>query len=176
MPDDDVADRLEEVSLRLEGLGSLPRQPRAWLHLTVARLPQFDDLGQAELTRLCDRIGAALERVPAFELQVGDARLEPTSVTCTGAPSTGWDALVAAVRGAAAGFDDRPLPPAPHAPHVTLAYATGAVDDAGVEARLAGSGPIGTVPVSRVHLVSVTVRPEVGTFDWTELANWDLEG
>jgi len=176
LPDDDTADRLEDASFRLEGLWSLPRMPRAWLHLTVTRLAQFDDLGQAELTRLCDAIGASLVGLPAFALELGDAQVAPTAVTCTGAPSTGWDGLVAAVRGAAAAFSDAPLPPAPHAPHVSLAYATGPVDGSAVEARLAGSRPIGIVPVSRVHLVSVTVRPEVGTFDWTELANWDLEG
>jgi hypothetical protein len=30
------------------------------------------------------------------------------------------------------------------------------------------------VRIDRVHLVSVTVRPDLGTFDWIELANVDL--
>ena len=176
LPDDDVTLRLEEQSLLLDGIGSLPRMPLPWLHFTIARLPQHDDLGQAELSRLCDLIGAALEGLPAFELQVGAPRADATAVGCVGEPSAQWDDLVAAVRGAASSFSDEALPPAPHAAHVSLGYATGDVDDAEVAARLAGAEPLGAVPVRRVHLVSVTVRPELGSFDWTELANWDLEG
>lgn len=176
LPDDDVVDRLFAASEPLDGIAALPRMPRAWLHFTVGRLAQFDDLGQAGLTRLADELGGALASIAAFDLQVGPPEVWGQSVNCSAEPSAAWDGLVAAVRAGAAAFADEPLPPAPHEPHVSLAYATGEVADDVVRARLAGASTVGSVGVQRVHLVSVTVRPEVGTFDWTELANWDLKG
>lgn len=174
LPEEEVADRLEGLSVRLDDLDSLPRMPRAWLHATVARLAQFDDLGQAGLSRLCDELGSEVERVPAFEVRLGAPEVTGTAVTCTGEATRAWASLVGAVAAAASRFSDDPLPPAPHAPHVSLGYATGQVDDDEVRARLAGAPAAGAFPVREVHLVSVTVRPELGTFDWTELASWQL--
>ena len=48
------------------------------------------------------------------------------------------------------------------------------MDDDLVAPRLDGAAEIGPTRIDRVHLVSVTVRPERGTFDWIELANIDL--
>ena len=59
---------------------------------------------------------------------------------------------------------------------MSLAYATGPVPHDLLAERLAGLDPLGTIRVDRLHLVSVTVRPERGTFDFTSLANWDLTG
>lgn len=176
LPDDGVTDALMAASERLDGLAALPRMPRSWLHFTVGRLAQYDDLGQAGLTRLADEIGARIAEVPAFELRLGAPEVWGQSVNCSAEPSGAWDRLVTAVRDAASAFSDEPLPPAPHCPHVSLAYATGEVADDEVRARLADAPAVGPVAVRAVHLVSVTVRPEVGTFDWTELANWDLRG
>lgn len=176
LPDDAVADRLEELSTRLDGVAGLPRMPRTWLHLTVRQLSQFDDLGQAELTRLCDELGLALSGLARFELTMGAPTAHETTVNCEVEPSQPWDALVGAVRSAATSFAGDPLHPDPYGPHVTLAYATGEVDDREVRERLADAPAVGQVPIRQVHLVSVTVRPEIGTFDWTELANWELRG
>lgn len=175
LPDESVADRLESLSERLDGVAGLPRMPRAWLHFTVSRLAQFDDLGQANLTRLATAVGEGLSQQRAFDLRVGAPSVSGGSVGCVGEPSAQWDALVASVRSAAAAtFPDSPLPPGPHAPHVSLAYATGDVDAAAVASRLAGAPELGVVPIRGIHVVSVTVRPELGTFDWTELANWEF--
>ncbi|AQP46506.1 hypothetical protein BW730_02070 [Tessaracoccus aquimaris] len=175
LPDEGVADRLESLSERLDGVPGLPRMPRSWLHFTISRLAQYDDLGQANLTRLADAIGARLSTVGPFDLRVGAPRATDKAVDCTAEPSPEWDALVAAVRGAAVeAFPEDELPAGPHAPHVALAYAVGEVPDADLEARLADAPEVGTVPIRGLHLVSVTMRPEVGTFDWTELANWEF--
>lgn len=174
VPDDAVADRLEAFSGQLDGVAHLPRMPRAWLHFTVSRLAQFDDLPQRELTRLADSFSLALNGLGAFTLDVGAPRASVDSVGCWAASSPAWDSLVTAVReGARSAFPEE-LPPAPQAPHVTLAYATGDVDDDEVAGRLEGVPSLGEVAVRQVHLVSVTVRPERGTFDWVELANWTL--
>ncbi|GAB3820386.1 hypothetical protein GCM10028820_26190 [Tessaracoccus terricola] len=177
LPDEEVGERLAEVQSLFEDVPGLPAMPRPYLHLTLQRLAQFDDeLKQAELSRLGATLTEALARVAPFDLTLGAPAVEETAVVSTAAASAEWDALHAAVvSGVTAVLTDE-LPSAPHAPHVTLAYAIGDVPDADASARLAAIGPVGTLRVSEVHLVSVTIRPEVGIFDFTHLANWSLAG
>lgn len=174
LPDEALRDRLETVSVLLDDVAGLPRMPLSWLHFTVSRLAQFDDIGQAGLTALCDALTRELAGLSPVAVELGVPAPGPVGVTVEAPASPGWDALVAAVRRAAAAVSDDPLPPAPHGPHVSLAYATAPVDDAVVVERLAGATPVGGFTITGLHLVSVTVRPELGTFDWTELASWDL--
>ena len=174
LPDDRARDRLAEESLRLDGVVGLPRMPEPWLHLTVSRLSQFDDLSHAELTRLAEALGREVEGLGAFDVALGAPAAGAHTVGCSAPSSPQWEALVSGVRRAASATVGGELPPPPHAPHASLAYATGDVDDTLVASRLVGAAEIGLVRIDRVHLVSVTVRPELGTFDWIELANVDL--
>ena len=174
LPDDRARDRLAEESLRLDGVVGLPRMPEPWLHLTVSRLSQFDDLSHAELTRLAEALGREVEGLGAFDVALGAPAAGAHTVGCSAPSSPQWEALVSGVRRAASDTFGGELPPPPHAPHASLAYATGDVDDTLVASRLVGAAEIGLVRIDRVHLVSVTVRPELGTFDWIELANVDL--
>ena len=174
LPDDRARDRLAEESLRLDGIVGLPRMPEPWLHLTVSRLSQFDDLSAAELTRLAEALGREVEGLGAFDVALGAPAAGAHTVGCSAPSSPQWEALVSGVRRAASDTFGGELPPPPHAPHASLAYATGDVDDTLVASRLVGAAEIGLVRIDRVHLVSVTVRPDLGTFDWIELANVDL--
>lgn len=174
LPDDRARDRLAEESLRLDGIVGLPRMPEPWLHLTVSRLSQFDDLSHAELTRLAEALGREVEGLGAFDVALGAPAAGAHTVGCSAPSSPQWEALVSGVRRAASDTFCGELPPPPHAPHASLAYATGDVDDTLVASRLVGAAEIGLVRIDRVHLVSVTVRPDLGTFDWIELANVDL--
>ena len=174
LPDDRARDRLAEESLRLDGIVGLPRMPEPWLHLTVSRLSQFDDLSHAELTRLAEALGREVEGLGAFDVALGAPAAGAHTVGCSAPSSAQWEALVSGVRRAASDTFGGELPPPPHAPHASLAYATGDVDDTLVASRLVGAAEIGLVRIDRVHLVSVTVRPDLGTFDWIELANVDL--
>ena len=174
LPDDPARERLAEESLRLDGVVGLPRMPEPWLHLTVSRLSQFDDLSHAELTRLAEALGREVEGLGAFDVALGAPAAGAHTVGCSAPSSPQWEALVSGVRRAASDTFGGELPPPPHAPHASLAYATGDVDDTLVASRLVGAAEIGLVRIDRVHLVSVTVRPELGTFDWIELANVDL--
>lgn len=174
LPDDRARDRLAEESLRLDGIVGLPRMPEPWLHLTVSRLSQFDDLSHAELTRLAEALGREVEGLGAFDVALGAPAAGEHTVGCSAPSSPQWEALVSGVRRAASDTFGGELPPPPHAPHASLAYATGDVDDTLVASRLVGAAEIGLVRIDRVHLVSVTVRPDLGTFDWIELANVDL--
>lgn len=174
LPDDPARERLAEESLRLDGVVGLPRMPEPWLHLTVSRLSQFDDLSHAELTRLAEALGREVEGLGAFDVALGAPAAGEHTVGCSAPSSPQWEALVSGVRRAASDTFGGELPPPPHAPHASLAYATGDVDDTLVASRLVGAAEIGLVRIDRVHLVSVTVRPDLGTFDWIELANVDL--
>ncbi|MBB1515523.1 2'-5' RNA ligase family protein [Tessaracoccus sp. MC1679] len=174
LPDDEAADRLEDLQSRLAGVPNLPVMPRAWLHFTVNRLAQFDDLSMAELTRLGDALTVELAGVPAFDLEVGAPEVHDVAVECVAGSTSGWESLVDAVRRAALATFGGTMPDRPYAPHVTLAYATGEVSDDEVRGRLTGAAPVGRMRVATAHLLSVTVRPELGWFDFIELANWSL--
>lgn len=174
VPDTALGDRLVEAQARLQGIPDLPTLPRPWLHFTINRLAQFDDIGQRELSRLADALTQRLVDVPAFDLELGEPVVQDTAVEVVAAPTPGWDLLVTAVRDAALDTFGGTMPDSPHAPHVSLAYATGPVDDGWVREKLAGLRPLGRFQVGAVHLVSVTVRPELGVFDFVELANWPL--
>lgn len=174
VPDQDTTEAILDAQGRLVGIDNLPLMPAPWLHFTVARLPQFDDVGNSSLTRLATALTEHLDGIEPFEMRLGGPVVHEVAVEAMGSPSAGWDRLVEAVRAAAASVTDEELPPPPYAPHVSLAYATGDVDSHEVELRLVGCPELGPFRVSEVRLVSVTVRPEQGTFDWVELASWPL--
>lgn len=174
LPDDALLERLTTAQGRIRGIEDLPLMPEPWLHFTVSQLPQHDDLGGPALSRLADALGGALAGLESFAVDLGAPRVGPTAVTCEAAPTSEWDRLVDAVREAASTVTDEQLPARPFTPHLSLGYATGDVDAVEVELRLSGAEPLGRFVVDQVHLVSVTVRPELGTFDWVELANWHL--
>lgn len=175
LPDDDTQERLAAAQSLFEDLEALPPMPQPYLHLTLQRLAQFDDeLKQAELSSLGSALTEALATVPAFDLELEAPRADPTAVVTPAAPSQAWDQLRAAVAAGVGQVLPGELPTPPHSPHVSLAYALGEVPDDVIASRLADAEPIGTLAVRAVHLVSVTVRPEVGLFDFTHLANWDL--
>lgn len=172
--DADVA-RFAAAQQLIAGVNSLPPMPPALLHVTVQRLAQFDDqVTQADLSRMGTALSAELSDVASFDLDFGPPRAEASAVVCTADTTKGWEGMRAAVLRALAQALPGDLPEPPHAPHLSLAYATGHVDDAVIAARLEGAEPVGRVRVAQVHLVSVTVRPSNGTFDFTNLANWEL--
>lgn len=175
LPDDDARSRLVAAQAQFDGVAGLPPMPAPYLHLTLQRLAQFDDeLTQADLSRLGSALTEHLSGTSAFGLELGAPRNDGSAIVSTAAPSREWDALHSTVVAALAQVLPGELPTPPHAPHVSLAYAVGEVPDEVVAARLAGAATIGPVRVLEVHLVSVTVRPEVGIFDFTHLANWQL--
>lgn len=177
LPSDDERERLVALQEHLEGIDGLPLMPGPNLHLTLQKLAHFDDeVTQRQLSALGVALDTALAAVPAFTLDLGSPTVGAAAVTCEAGNSPAWDRLSAAVRSGLQEVlgTDRALPEPPHGAHVTLSYATGEVSEGIVAARLADAPPTGSLVVDEVHLVSVTVRPEVGTFDFTHLAGWDL--
>lgn len=177
LPHETDRERFVAAQALLTGVEHLPLMPAPYLHCTVQRLAQFDDeLTQQQLTHLGGALTRALTEVPAFDLDFEAPSIGPSAVTCEAAPSDAWDRLVAAARNGvvAALGNDPALPGPPHRPHLSLTYSTGAVEDGPVQALIDGAPPVGRVRIDELHLVSVTVRPELGIFDFTSLASWDL--
>ncbi len=176
LPDDEeLLDRFEVAQEAFVGIDELPPMPRAWLHATVQRMAQFDDeVTQRELTELGRALTDELAGVDAFDLELGPPVARQTAVECAATSTEAWDELLTAARRALRSVWDTHLPDRPYGPHVSLAYAIGDVDDDEIASRLAGMEPLGPMGVAQVHLVSVTARPELGVFDFTSLANWDL--
>ena len=175
LPDEDEAQRFAAAQVAIAGIEHLPLMPEAYLHCTVRRLAQFDDeVPQPDYTRLGDALDVLCSRLPAFDLHFRAPQADDVAVGCWAADSPEWDALVAGCEAVVVDTWGVQPPAAPTAPHLSLAYATGTVPHDLIEARLADVAPVGTIRVARLHLVSVTVRPERGTFDFTSLANWDL--
>ena len=177
LPSDDDVERFTAAREALSDIEHLPLMPEPYLHCTVQRLAQFDDeVTQPDLTRLGTILDETCSTLPAFTLELGPARAGEVAVESWAAPSPDWDVLVEASRSSVTQAWDTPPPAAPAGPHLSLAYATDPVPHDLVDARLAALGPLGTLRVDTLHLVSVTVRPERGTFDFTSLANWELTG
>ncbi len=175
LPAEEDRDRFFDAQEALSGIDNLPLMPAAYLHCTVARLAQFDeDVTQAQYTQLGDALQELCSGLSPFTLEFGSPQADDLTVACRAAPSKDWDNLVEECRRTVAGTWGSDAFPSPVEPHLSLAYAKGPVDDALVSSRLAGGQPISAVRVGMLHLVSVTVRPERGTFDFTELSNWDL--
>lgn len=175
LPGEDDRDRFTGAQETLAGIDHLPLMPASYLHCTVARLAQFDeDVTQADYTRLGDALQELCAALDPFILNFGPPQADGVAVGCWAAASKDWDALVEGCWSTVATSWGTETTAPPVAPHLSLAYAKGAVDSALVADRLAEAQPLGAVRVQTLHLVSVTVRPERGTFDFTELANWDL--
>ncbi len=175
LPGEEDARRFVEAQEAVAGIDNLPLMPASYLHCTVVRLAQFDeDVTQAEYTQLGDALQELCSGLRSVTLDFGPPQAGDDAVACWASASGDWDALVEGCRRTvAATWGTEPLAP-PVAPHLSLAYANASVDNDLVVVRLAGAQPLGAVQVRTLHLVSVTVRPERGTFDFTELANWDL--
>lgn len=172
---EELLDRLVDAQESLAGIPQLPPMPRSWLHATVQRMPKFDDeVTQVELTEFGRVMTDELAGVPGFTLPLGPPIARQASVECSATSTEAWDELLSAVRRSVRAVWAEALPDRPYGPHVSLSYAVANVPDEEITARLAGMRPLGDMKVSQVHLVSVTARPELGVFDFTSLASWDL--
>ncbi len=175
LPGEEDRDRFIDAQEALADIDNLPLMPASYLHCTVARLAQFDeDVTQAEYTQLGDALQELCSGLSSFTLDFGAPQAVANAVGSWASPSKDWDALVEGCRRTVSETWGSDAFDSPAAPHLSLAYAKGPVDDAVVTGRITDAQPIGAVHVGTLHLVSVTVRPERGTFDFTELANWDL--
>lgn len=175
LPHGEELDRFVAAQATLADIANLPLMPGPYLHCTVLRLAQFDDeVTQADLTALGTALESLCSGLPSFDLEFGTPSAGETAVVVTASDSRDWKHLVGSCREVVSGTWGTVPPTPPAVPHLSLAYAQGPVPDALLAERLAEVEPLGTIHVRSLHLVSVTVRPERGTFDFTSLATWDL--
>ncbi|WP_353651075.1 2'-5' RNA ligase family protein [Nakamurella sp. A5-74] len=164
-------------------------QPLEFLHATIARTPLFlpaaqrmpkssQDGTRAALPQELAHFSAALDHIagarPAFEVPLGRPEIMTTAVCAAGEQTQQWQTLVTEVRAAISqAFPDRPTPPGPFGPHVSLGYARLAADDAPLCAAygvLAATPWSATLRVGALHLLSVDANEDAGTFTWSTLS------
>lgn len=176
LPTPEFAERAADAATPLAGIENLPLMPASYFHFTIQRLAQFDDLlSAAQLSELGARLNQVAESTQAFELRFGPLTTTGNSVVAWAEPSQAWDQLADVIRDALTATTSEPLPQGPPGPHLTLAYATGEVSDSQTR-ELLSADALGPCPVAGFSLVSVTVRPELGIFDFITLADWQLSG
>lgn len=175
LPNDDEREILFEVQQSLIGVDELPMMPAGYLHATVLRLAQFDeDVSQKEYSRLGETMDEFCATLHPFDLHFGRPLPDDVALSCWAPSTAAWEQLLGGCRATVAGTWGMEPFAAPVGPHVSLGYAKGRVDDALLAEKLEGVCGPGPLHVAKLHLVSVTVRPELGTFDFIQLANWDL--
>jgi hypothetical protein len=178
LPDPASAAALAAVGASLAGLPFCAEQPVENLHATVSRLPWF--LAEADTPPVADiaaAVGAAVARIPPFTVELGAPEVATRGVLVAGDGDGGWDDLVAAVRTAAGALaPERPMPPAPYRPHVSVAYGVADGDDAPVRAALATAAAPAPyrLRVDEVHLLAVRADDVRGVFSWEALATLPL--
>lgn len=175
LPAEDERELFFNVQQSLAGIENLPLMPAAYLHATLLRLAQFDeDVSQKEYSRLGREIDEFCATLEPFDLDFGPPVADDVALCCWATATPAWEQLTQGCRATVErAWGVEPFA-SPAVPHVSLAYAKGMVNGDLVAATLEGVASPGRIRVDKVHLVSVTARPERGTFDFTELANWDL--
>ncbi|MGB6073883.1 MAG: 2'-5' RNA ligase family protein [Rhodococcus sp. (in: high G+C Gram-positive bacteria)] len=159
-------------AIRSTGVCSV--QPTEFLHATVTRIPAFLDTVPADtvltLRGLLDDATAALE---PFTVDMTGPHIFEHSVGYEGNRSPQWDSLVRSVRaGATTVLGDPAMPPAPHAPHISLGYGTADVDSEPLTAELArlgarrGRQQSVRMHVAEVQLLSVHQDSAAGIYTW----------
>ncbi|MFI5778160.1 2'-5' RNA ligase family protein [Nocardia sp. NPDC051570] len=152
-------------------------QPR-WQHATVTRIPWWHN--EVAGDRL-DRFTAALAAIAAdsspFALPMTGPWFHELGVGMATAEDPQWKQLLSAVRTTAAEVfgPDRPLPPPPAMPHVSLGYGIADRDSAALEHALSTIRTPATLPVNTLHFLSVHANPTEGTFTWDPISSHVLE-
>ncbi len=171
----ETVDRLASLPLRSAPPKHLPAMPLSYLHLPVQQLGDFDtDLAQPDYTALGTALNQAYDGVAAFSLHFTQPQLVDIGVAVVAAATPEWQQLVAASRQALHQSRTAPLPEAAAQPGIMLHHAIGAIDETATAATLQDCAELGPVEVTEVALVSMSARPELGTFDYHVLANFEL--
>ncbi len=170
----ETVDRLDSLLPQLASK-HLRAMPLGYLHLPLQRLGDFDsDLTQADYTALGTALNQAYADRQAFSLAFSQPQLVDVGVAVTAEATPEWHNLIAATRRALTQTRKTPLPEAAGSPRIMLLHAIGEIDEAAAAAALQASPALGPVTVAEVALVSMSARPELGTFDYHILANFKL--
>ncbi|MCM6775418.1 hypothetical protein NDR87_15925 [Nocardia sp. CDC159] len=148
-----------------------------WQHATVTRIPWWR--GEVDAAAV-DRFAAALTAIAAdtarFALEMQGPLLHDLGVGVLAAEGPEWKQLHTAVRNAAVEVfgAERPLPPPPPMPHVSLGYGIAERDSGPLERSLSDIRTPAVVTVDALHFLSVHADPEAGTFTWDPISSHPL--
>ena len=136
---DDVHRLAAEYRAGLASVGGLTLIPDQWLHLTMQGLGFAEDVSDKTAYEVGTAAGMRLQGVPAFDLTVGPAVLDPEAILLNVQP----DGPVRAVRDAIRSAIGEVLGEVPEkadgfTPHVSVAYSAGDGPAAPIAAALAG--------------------------------------
>jgi 2'-5' RNA ligase len=163
----EVAERYQHV---LEGVDRIDVVPTRWLHLTVQGVGPADEITADNINALVAEARGRLEGIQPFELVFQPAEVLWEGIGLTAAPAEPVSTLRKELRAAIATVcgADR-VPGADHEvlwPHVSLAYANGAVPAAELFDAL-GALPREPVAVEIDQVALITLRREVRRYVWS---------
>lgn len=183
VPDGAGLARLAPAVAAVSHLSYLAPQPIEALHATILRFPHLiRDLDGAALARLREAAMALASEVPPVRLGFGEPGPVVNSVLTRAEADEQWEGLIRVVRGAALealGADAARYGP-PFGPHITIAYATAAGEDAQVAAALAAdpatAAPVGTLVFTEIAWCAVHQNRDLGTYTFDTLFTSPLGG
>lgn len=149
--------------------------PPPWLHLTLATAGRRTDLTDDCVRQLINAAHRHIAQLDTLPLSFTRLVVFAESVVLVPEPSPGLsrlrDELVASV-GEVRG-EHAPEPPSPFVPHVSIAYANGPADPAGVTAALAAAN---VTPVHGIHptLSLVEMHRDDRQYQWRTISSFPL--
>lgn len=158
----------------LAGTGGLTPIPDRWLHLTMQGVGFVGEAEENKVRSVVEAAGVRLAKVPAFDLEIGPAILDPEAVLLRVQP----DGPVRAVRDAIRAAIGDVLPEVPEradgfTPHVSVAYSAADGPAAPVADALAGLG----VPPAMARITSaelIVLHRDNRMYEWESFAQVPL--
>lgn len=170
-------DFVRDHQVALWGTRGIDLVPERWLHLTMQGVAFADEIAPATVAEIGEVARDLLAGVPAVDAVVGRPQVHRNGVVCDVTPTAKLAAVRSLVRRAIAmvlGPSRVPGDEGSFWPHVSLAYAAGAVPAARVIDALAGVGPIVEPHVRIRHVDVIRLRRDGHCYVWTPLVRLPL--
>ena len=161
----------------LEPFPGLSPQPPEYLHATVQRFDAFlPDLEDDRWKTISSMMPSIVKEHAPFTLNFGKPSVQSHAIEAIAHRAHAWDKLVEDIRRCVetTGLEET-LTPAPHAPHLTLAYCTAPTPDSEIERALAPTAVSTRFHVDHVALVSVDQDVNAGVYRFQTITEWPLE-
>ncbi|MGV9455393.1 2'-5' RNA ligase family protein [Streptomyces sp. NPDC003635] len=153
---------------------SLTLIPDQWLHLTMQGIGFVEEIKEADVHAIAEAAGAQLANVPAFDLKVGPAVVDPEAVLLPVHPDGPVRAVRDAIRTAIGDvLGDIPERAEGFAPHISVAYSAsdGPADPIGRALSGFEAAPA-QVRISTAELI--VIHRDHAMYEWTPFARVPL--
>ncbi|MFJ9719935.1 2'-5' RNA ligase family protein [Streptomyces sp. NPDC101213] len=169
---DEVHALADEYRSALAPLGeSLTLIPDRWLHLTMQGVGFVNEVADADVQAIVERARARLAQVPAFDVQLGPAFVDPEAVLLPARPDEPLQQVRRAVRAAIGDvMDEVPEEADGFRPHVSVAYSAAEGPAEPVVQALAGLGERSArVRISAADLI--VIHRDNRMYEWETYAS-----